>query len=96
MQDLGLKSQPGIGQVAEKDPGWPVHLSSIYECWKLSFDVEAVRQLSPSCCRTKHVWVQDVAKMALASLRTEGLVGQSVTLAGPKAWTVSEVTFPEY
>ena len=32
--------------------------------------------------------------MALASLRTDSLVGQSVTLAGPKAWTVSEVGAP--
>ena len=30
--------------------------------------------------------------MALASLRTDSLLGQSVTLAGPKAWTVSEVS----
>ena len=37
------------------------------------------------------ILAQDVGKLALASLRTDSLVGQSVTLAGPKAWTVSEV-----
>jgi hypothetical protein len=34
---------------------------------------------------------QDVAKMTLAALRTEKTVGQRITLAGPQAYTVSEV-----
>jgi len=35
--------------------------------------------------------VQDVAKMALAALRSDATVGRTLTLAGPKAWTVQEV-----
>lgn len=35
--------------------------------------------------------LQDVAKLALASLRVEGTVGKRIPLAGPQAWTVSEV-----
>lgn len=34
---------------------------------------------------------QDVAKMTLAALRSEATTGQTLTLAGPKAWTVPEV-----
>jgi uncharacterized protein YbjT (DUF2867 family) len=34
---------------------------------------------------------QDVAKMTLAALRSEATVGRTLTLAGPKAWTVPEV-----
>ena len=35
--------------------------------------------------------VQDVAKMALAALRSDATVGKTITLSGPKAWTVQEV-----
>ena len=34
---------------------------------------------------------QDVARMCLAALRSEDTVGKTLTLAGPKAWTVQEV-----
>jgi len=34
---------------------------------------------------------QDVAKMTLAALRSDATVGRTLTLAGPKAWTVPEV-----
>ncbi len=35
--------------------------------------------------------MQDVARMSLAALRTDKTVGKTMTLAGPKAWTVQEV-----
>ena len=35
--------------------------------------------------------LQDVAKMTLAALRSDATVGKTLTLAGPKAWTVPEV-----
>ena len=35
--------------------------------------------------------LQDVAKMTLAALRSDSTVGKTLTLAGPKAWTVPEV-----
>ena len=41
--------------------------------------------------RTAYLDSRDVARMILASLRTEAAVGQTMTLAGPKAYTVSEV-----
>jgi uncharacterized protein YbjT (DUF2867 family) len=41
--------------------------------------------------RTAYLDTQDVARLALASLRTEAAVGRTLTLAGPKAWTVAEV-----
>ena len=34
---------------------------------------------------------QDVAKMTLAALRSDATIGQKLTLAGPQAYTVSEV-----
>ena len=34
---------------------------------------------------------QDVAKMTLAALRSDAAIGQKLTLAGPQAYTVSEV-----
>lgn len=41
--------------------------------------------------RTAYLDSTDVARMTLASLRTEALVGETVTLAGPDAYTVEEV-----
>ena len=41
--------------------------------------------------RTAYLDSRDVARMLLASLRTEAAVGQTLALAGPKAYTVSEV-----
>ena len=35
--------------------------------------------------------LQDVAKMTLAALRSDATIGKTLTLAGPKAWTVPEV-----
>lgn len=41
--------------------------------------------------RTAYLDTQDVARMALASLRSDATVGRTLTLAGPRAWTVAEV-----
>jgi uncharacterized protein YbjT (DUF2867 family) len=34
---------------------------------------------------------QDVARMAMAALRNDKVVGKTLTLSGPKAWTTKEV-----
>ena len=41
--------------------------------------------------RTAYLDTQDVAKMTLAALRSDATIGKSLTLAGPKAYTVEEV-----
>lgn len=41
--------------------------------------------------RTAYLDSQDVARMALASLRSDAAIGKTMTLSGPKAWTVPEV-----
>lgn len=41
--------------------------------------------------RTAYLDSQDVARMALAALRSDTTQGKTMTLAGPKAWTVEEV-----
>lgn len=41
--------------------------------------------------RTAYLDTQDVARMAIAALRTELSVGQTLTLAGPQAFTTQEV-----
>jgi uncharacterized protein YbjT (DUF2867 family) len=41
--------------------------------------------------RTAYLDTQDVAKMTLAALRADATVGKTLTLAGPKAYTVEEV-----
>mmetsp|Transcript_42298 Transcript_42298/g.70604 ORF Transcript_42298/g.70604 Transcript_42298/m.70604 type:complete len:407 (-) Transcript_42298:348-1568(-) len=41
--------------------------------------------------KTAYLDSQDVARMALASLRTEEPVGKTITLAGPGAYTIKEV-----
>jgi len=41
--------------------------------------------------KTAYLDSQDVARMALASLRTEEVVGKTMTLAGPGAYTIQEV-----
>lgn len=44
-----------------------------------------------SLCSRRVIHVQDVAKMTLAALRTEKTENKTLTLAGPKAFTVQEV-----
>ncbi|CAL5228010.1 g11067 [Coccomyxa viridis] len=41
--------------------------------------------------RTAYLDSQDVAKMTLAALRSDATVKKTLTLSGPKAWTVPEV-----
>lgn len=41
--------------------------------------------------RTSYLDSQDVARMALAALRTDKAVGKTLTLSGPKAWSTREV-----
>ncbi|GAX79229.1 hypothetical protein CEUSTIGMA_g6669.t1 [Chlamydomonas eustigma] len=41
--------------------------------------------------RTAYLDSQDVARMALAALRTDKVLGKTLTLAGPKAWSTQEV-----
>lgn len=41
--------------------------------------------------RTAYLDSQDVARMALAALRADAAIGRTLTLSGPKAWTVPEV-----
>lgn len=41
--------------------------------------------------KTAYLDSQDVARMALAALRSDATQGKTMTLAGPKAWTVEEV-----
>ena len=41
--------------------------------------------------RTAYLDTQDVAKMTMATLRSDATVAKTMTLAGPKAWTVAEV-----
>lgn len=41
--------------------------------------------------KTAYLDSLDVAKMAMAALRSDATVGRTLTLAGPKAWTVQEV-----
>ncbi|EIE24340.1 NAD(P)-binding protein [Coccomyxa subellipsoidea C-169] len=41
--------------------------------------------------QTAYLDSQDVAKMTLAALRSDSTIGRTLTLAGPKAWTVPEV-----
>lgn len=41
--------------------------------------------------KTAYLDSLDVAKMTLAALRSDATVGKTLTLAGPKAWTVAEV-----
>lgn len=40
---------------------------------------------------TAYLDTRDVAKMALAALRKEESIGKTMTLAGPRAWTVAEI-----
>ena len=61
-------------------------------------EVRAVSYAMESCALSVTLEVtchqsmlQDVAKMTLAALRSDATVGQTLTLAGPKAWTVPEV-----
>ena len=39
----------------------------------------------------QEIGLQDVAKMTLAALRSDATVKKTLTLSGPKAWTVPEV-----
>merc|ERR1712118_159229 len=41
--------------------------------------------------RTAYIDTQDVAKLTLASLTNNTLVGRTLTLAGPESWTTAEV-----
>lgn len=41
--------------------------------------------------KTAYIDTQDAAKMTLAALRSEASINKTLTLAGPKAWTVQEV-----
>jgi uncharacterized protein YbjT (DUF2867 family) len=41
--------------------------------------------------RTAYLDTQDVARMTMAALRTDATIGKTITLAGPKAYTTSEV-----
>lgn len=41
--------------------------------------------------RTAYLDTQDIAKMTLAALRNDETIGKTLTLAGPKAYTVDEV-----
>lgn len=41
--------------------------------------------------RTAYLDTQDIAKMTMAALRRPETIGRTLTLAGPKAWTVQEV-----
>lgn len=41
--------------------------------------------------KTAYIDTQDAARLTLAALRSEASVGKTLTLAGPRAWTVQEV-----
>jgi uncharacterized protein YbjT (DUF2867 family) len=41
--------------------------------------------------RTAYLDTQDAARMTMAALRTEATIGKTLTLAGPKAYTIQEV-----
>jgi hypothetical protein len=45
--------------------------------------------------RTAYLDTQDVARMTMAALRTDATIGKTITLAGPKAYTTSEVRVRE-